>query len=400
MEKHNTTSDFLSNLPKEILGHIVSFLPNESSMETILISTKWRDLWNEAIVRHGTKQDITNILAKFLTSFDDFDPLKHPRKLQLHYDQDHVLLATIANSTKLLLDFNFSPLKKEFIIENIQKHYELQFKLNEEKNITYNNIFSLKTLYLKSISYLTSEVASSIVSRLDHLENLVIVSCNGLKSLSIDSNFELHKLTILDCLELKSLHLKTSKLKSFQYRGSLPWIMPEFHFNLCDAILDFRLGPSCGRIVSKDFDATLLTIKNSQALTLCRWTFEELIWPSISPPYGCFNFYNLRELCWVDSYYKDEYFMDGLFSFLKLCPSLEQLFVTIDDESYSAGRSNSFSMQATKCTKLEHLKVIKFKGFTCRKDEISLAKCLVQLIKGKVPKINTSDGSCLDLEFV
>lgn len=278
MEKDNITNDFLSSLPKEILGHIVSFLPNESSMETILISTKWRDLWNETIVRYGTKQDITNVLAKFLTSFDDFDPLKHPRKLQFHYDQDYALLATIANSTKLLLDFNFSLLKKEFI-ENTQKHYELQFKLNEEKKISYNkcftsNIFSLKTLYLKSISYLTSEVASSIVSSLDHLENLVIVSCNGLKSLSIDSNFELHKLTILDCLELKWLHLKTSKLKSFQYRGSLPWILPEFHFNLSDAILDFRLGLSCGGIKSKDFDATLLTIKNSQALTLCRWTFE------------------------------------------------------------------------------------------------------------------------------
>lgn len=279
MEKDNTKNDLLSNLPKEILGHIVSFLPNESSMETILISTKWRDLWNEAIVRYGTKQDIINVLAKFLTSFDVFDPLKHPRKLQFYFDQDCLLLATISNSTKLLLDFDFSPLKKEFIIENIQKHYELQFKLNEEKKITYNNsftsnIFSLKTLYLKSISYLTSEVASSIISSLDHLENLVIISCNGLKSLSIDSNFELHKLKILDCLELKCLHLKTSKLKSFQYRGSLPWILPEFHFNLSDAILDFRLGPSCGRIRSKDFDATLLTIKNSQALTLCRWTFE------------------------------------------------------------------------------------------------------------------------------
>ncbi|XP_058741026.1 F-box protein At2g39490-like [Vicia villosa] len=374
-------------------------------METILISTKWRDLWNETILRFGTKQDITIVLAKFLTSFDDFDPLKHPRKLQFHYDQDYVLLATIANSTKLQLDFNISPLKKEFIIENIQKHYELQFKLNEEKKITYNksftsNVFSLKTLYLKSISYLTSEVASSIISSLHHLENLVINSCNGLKSLSIVSNFELHKLKILDCLELKFLHLKTSKLKSFQYRGSLPWILPEFHFNLSEAILDFRLGPSCGGIMSKDFDATLLTIKNSQTLTLCRWTFEELIWPSISPPYGCFNFYKLRELCWIDNYQKDEYCKDALFSFLKLCPSLEKLFVMIDDESYSGGRSSSLLMQATKCTKLEHLKVIKFKGFTCRKDEISLAKCLIQLIKGNVPKINTSDGSCLDLDFI
>ena len=39
-------------------------------------------------------------------------------------------------------------------------------------------------------------------------------------------------------------------------------------------------------------------------------------------------------------------------------------------------------------------------GFTSRKDEISLAKCLINLIKGKLPKINTSDGSCLDLEIL
>ncbi|RHN44748.1 putative F-box domain, leucine-rich repeat domain, L domain-containing protein [Medicago truncatula] len=398
MEKENTSKDLFSNLPKEIIGRIVSFLPNESSMETILISTRWRDLWNETIVRYGTKEEITSVVTKFLTSFDDLDPLKHPRKLQFHYE-DKVLLATIANNSKLLLDF--SPLKKEFI-ENIQMHFELHFKLNNQQKISYKsftcNIFSLKSLYLKSISYLTSEVASSIISSLDHLENLVIISCNGLQSLSIDSNFELHKLTILDCLQLKYLHLKTSKLKSFQFRGPLPWILPEFHFNLSDAMLDFRLGPSCGNFKTKDFDATLLTIKNSQVLTLCRWTFEELIWPSICPPYGCFNFYNLRELWWIDNY-KDEYCMDALFSFLKLCPSLEQLFVTIDAKSYSTGRSVSWFMQATKCTKLEHVNLIKFMGFTSRKDEISLAKCLIHLIKGKLPKINISDGSCLD-EFL
>lgn len=274
MEKDSTSKDLFSNLPKEILGHIVSFLPNEIAMETILISTRWRDLWNESIVRYGTKQDITNVVCKFLTSFEELDPLKHPRKLQFHFDEESVLLATIANNSKLLLDF--SPWKKE-LIENIQMHYELQFKLNNQKKISYQSFtsnFLVKTLYLKSIIYLTSEVASSIISNLDHLENLVIISCNGLECLSIDSNFELHKLTILDCLQLKKLHLKTSKLKSFKYQGLMPLIFPEFHFNLSDAMLDFRLGPSCIDIKTKDFDATLLTIKNSQVLTLCRWTFE------------------------------------------------------------------------------------------------------------------------------
>ncbi|KAJ1443129.1 F-box-like domain superfamily [Sesbania bispinosa] len=365
-----TAKDLFSNLPDEILGRIVSFLPNESAMETILLSTRWRDLWNEALVRYGTAEDITDVVAGFLTRFEELDPLKHPRRLQFHFaDEESVVMATIANNSKLLLDF--SPWKKD-LIEIM--HYELQFNLNN-KQISYHpftSTFSVKirTLYLKSIRYLTSEVASTIVSNLEHLENL-----------------------------LESLNLKTSKLKSFRYCGPLPWICPEYHFNLSDAMLDFRQGPSCSNFKTKDFDATLLTIKNSQVLTLCKWTFEDLIWPSISPLSGSFKFYKLIELWWIDSY-NDGYSMDALFSFLKLCPALEQLSVTIDPESYSSGRSNSCLMQATKCTELEHLKVIRFIGFTSRKDEISLAKCLIHLIKGKPPKINTSDGSCLDADFM
>jgi hypothetical protein len=77
--------------------------------------------------------------------------------------------------------------------------------------------------------------------------------------------------------------------------------------------------------------------------------------------------------------------------------------VQIDAESYSAERSNSCLIQSTKCTKLEHLKLIKFMGFTSsevEKMKFYLQKCLIHLIKGKLPKINTSDGSCLDLEFI
>ncbi|XP_020231979.1 F-box protein At2g39490 [Cajanus cajan] len=387
--------DMLSNLPDEILGRIVSFLPNESALETSLLSTRWRDLWNEVLVRHGTEEDIIGVVAGFMTRFEEVDPLKHPRKLQFHFAEEGVVSATVANNNKLMLEF--SPWKEELQMG----YYELVFNLSKQQNITtyqcFPFTFSVKTLYLKSVSSFTSEVATSIISNLDHLENLVIIHCKGLQTLSIDSTSELHKLTILDCLELKSLHLKTSKLKSFRYRGPLPLIRPEYHFNLSDAMLDFRLGFSCSGLKTKDFDATLLTIKNSEVLTLCRWTFEELIWPSISPLSGSFRFYKLRELWWIDNY---EYNMDALFFFLKLCPSLEQLFVTIDPESYSAGRSNSCSMKGTKCTELENLKLIKFMGFTSRKDEISLAKCLIHLIKGKPPNIKSSDGSCLDAMFV
>jgi len=260
--------DLFSNLPDEILGRIVSFLPNESALETSLLSTRWRDLWNEAVVRHGSEEDIIGVVAEFMASFEELDPLKHPRRLQFHFAQEGVVLATVANNSKLMLDFTLWK-------EELQKGYELLFK--QQLMPTYQSFpstFSVKTLYLKSVSCFTSEVASSIVSNLVHLENLVLIECRGLESLSVDSTSELHKLAILDCLELKFLNLRTSKLKSFGFRGPLPLIRPEYHFNLSHAMLDFRLGLSCNEFTTKDFDATLLTIKNSEVLTLCKWTFE------------------------------------------------------------------------------------------------------------------------------
>ncbi|WJX21657.1 hypothetical protein P8452_11058 [Trifolium repens] len=387
--------DLFRNLPDEIVGCIVSFLPNEHALETSLISTRWRDLWNQILVKHGTIEDITSIVAEFLTNFDVLDPLKRPRKLQFHFDDDNSLFAAIATNSKLLLDFSYKKKK-------IERKYELEFNLNKQQ-FTYNLVsptFLVKSLYLKSLSYLTSEVASSIVSNLDHLENLVITDCCGLQSLFIESESKLHKLTILDCLQLKSLHLRTSKLKSFRYRGPLPRIWPESHFNLCHAILDFSQGLSCSDLIAQDFDETLLTIKNSEDLTLCGWIFEALIWPSISPSSGSFIFYKLRELWWIDNH-ENENSINALVSFLKLCPALEQLFVTIDPKSYYVPRSNSGLMQAIKYTKiLEQLKLIKFIGFTNPKDEISVAKNLIQLVKGKPPKIETSCGSYLDVMFM
>ena len=71
-----------------------------------------------------------------------------------------------------------------------------------------------------------------------------------------------------------------------------------------------------------------------------------------------------------------------------------------DPESYSIRRSNSCLMQAAKCTKLEHLKLIKFTSFTSRENEISMAEKLTQLVKGKPPNIKASDGSCLNAVFM
>ncbi|ESW14710.1 hypothetical protein PHAVU_007G010900 [Phaseolus vulgaris] len=378
--------DLFSNLPDEVLRSIVSFLPNESTLETSLISTRWRDLWNQVLVRHGTTQDVAGVVAAFLARFEELDPLKYPRKLQFHFAKDSALFASIATNSKLLLDFPAGN-------KHLERKYELQFMLNKDNIITHHT-FLVKTLYLKSVSHLTSLVASSIVSSLEHLEKLVIVECTGLQSLFIESESKLHMLTILDCPQLKFLHLRTSKLKNFRYSGPLPRIWPESHFNLRYAMLDFRQGPSFSDLKAQDFNQTLLTIKNCETLSLCEWTFETLIWPSISAS-GNFIFYKIRELWWIHNH-KAENSINSLVCFLQLCPALEQLFVMNDSTSYSTPETRSSLIRGTKCTKLEHLRGIKFMGFTNSDDEISVAKTLIELIREDPPKIETSDGSCFD----
>ncbi|KAK7390758.1 hypothetical protein VNO78_18813 [Psophocarpus tetragonolobus] len=67
-----------------------------------------------------------------------------------------------------------------------------------------------------------------------------------------------------------------------------------------------------------------------------------------------------------------------------------------DPICYPAPRSNSYLTQATTYSKLENLKRIKFIGFTNRENEILVAKKLIELIRGELPKTEISDGSCLD----
>lgn len=270
--EENLALDLLSSLPDEILCRVIAFLPCESALETSFLSTRWRDLWNTALVRRGTIADFATAISGFLTQFDERDPLSQPRKLRYHFCKDGVLFATIAANNKLYVDFSTGK-------QGFSKQFSWQLELNHQ-NLPCNQPNSskvatfVKTLNLKSVSSFTCEAVSSIVSNFQFLENLKIIECDGLEALEIDASSKLLSLTILDCPQLKSLHMRSSKLKSFMYRGLLPWLWPEDHFNLKDAMLDFRQGPGDISFKSGDFDATLLTIKNAETLTLCRWTFE------------------------------------------------------------------------------------------------------------------------------
>lgn len=261
----------ISDLPDEVLFRIISLLPFDSARQTIFLSERWRQFWSLALVQHGTAEDVARAVSGFLTNFCEHNPTRNTRRLQYHFGRGSVLEAIIAGYDKLHLDFSTG--KQVF-----PKPFSLELELNNHQNITHQPTsllpFSVKTLSLVSVNFLSSEVVSSIVSGLRVLENLKITECRGLKTLSINSNTKLQHLTVFDCPELKTLLVSTPKLRSFRYRGQLPQVWPEFHYNLVDAMLDSRTGPGHSIFRAEEFDPVLLTIKNAQVLTLCQWIFE------------------------------------------------------------------------------------------------------------------------------
>ncbi|XP_050210739.1 F-box protein At2g39490 [Mercurialis annua] len=361
--------DRISTMPNEILFHIISSLPFDSAKQTILLSKRFKFLWETSLVQHGTYEDTSNAISKFLTNFNEQDPSKNTRKLLFHFINGGFLVAIIAPNHNLILDFS-----------NGNQENCVQFTLrlgfiNSQPSSTFT--FLVKKLHLIAISYLTTEVVSCITSNFRFLETLKITSCNGLQSLSIDSDTKLLSLTIFDCLQLEFLHIRSFKLRIFRFRGLLPSLWPEYHYNLVEAFLDFRQGPRM--MIDRDFGSVLLTIKNVKVLTLCKWTFEALMCPLLSTFVAEFQFYNVKEVWWIESSF-EKYDCDSLISFLKLCPSLEQLFVTIDPKCYSMEKTTKYSLEAGKNTKLKHLKMVTLDGFAKEADEIYLAQCLQQII--------------------
>ncbi|KAH1045685.1 hypothetical protein J1N35_036469 [Gossypium stocksii] len=213
-------------------------------------------------------------MEDFISSLpDELLSSRTTRRFRFHCSEYGLLSAIILPNNKLHLHFS---------AENMQNptYFGWQIELNNPKILSHHqptpSTFFVKTLNLISVNYhLSNEAVSCMVSKFQLLENLKIIGGHRLESMSIDSETKLLSLTIFDCPHLKSLHIRSYKLRTFMYRGKFPWFLSEFHFNPGNAMLDSRQGPASSTLKTCDFDRVLLTIKNSEILTLCKWTFEE-----------------------------------------------------------------------------------------------------------------------------
>lgn len=399
-----TSDDLFNALPDDILGHIISSLPFGCAVRASLLSTRWRGLWKKALQTTQKDGSVEEICGEICYLLDDahqlglstrryefeseLDLLKNCRRLRFNFGQGSFLIATIVPTEALHLDFHTerdeSPSEIGGHLKTDNRWSTSVFTHPSLTSVSPSNM--IRTLHLISVTNLTSKAVSSIIPKFQSLENLIIKGCPGLHFLHIDASDRFSHLMIFNCLHLKYLCINACKLDKFRFRGLFPKFVCASSLCLKDAMLDFEGGQASD---PSSYSRLVPAIRTVKILTLRRWTFEEHM-PIKMFGYQEINLHTrfyfpfnnldyLEELWWIDNS-MDKHNIIVLLSFLKMCPSLENLFISIDPTSYS-GRSTSRRLcEVPQHTRLNHLKFIKLEGVMKDEDKISLAENLLEVV--------------------
>ncbi|OMO96989.1 hypothetical protein COLO4_14928 [Corchorus olitorius] len=178
--------------------------------------------------------------------------------------------------------------------------------------------------------------------------------------------------------------------------GVLPCFsrFPQDLFVAHDALLDFRQGPGIDLDI-KSYEFTIFeSIQDVESLTLCRWFFETVLCRKLKISGENLLFGSLKHLWWIE-YSETIYNSDALISFMKCCPRLERLYVTIDPSSYGVSGTYWYPQKVPWTSSRKNLKVVKLEGFAKEEDEILLAMKLKEVFSAEPLIIAKSDQACL-----
>ncbi|EXB67888.1 F-box protein [Morus notabilis] len=278
----NNKLDLMSDLPCEILRHIISFLPlKEAVRSTSVLSTTWRQLLAPLSVNlePNTKgiANIQQVLGRFLRSYVSHERLKlisfraagDDDGEDLKDDVGLIAMATKGVEKELHLHF----------MENSRKSRTIDhgFHLKMQQTLVLGNVqsfSSLKTLHLRSVDHHATRLVSDLFACCRRLESLTLEKCGGLEDLHVEGCNSLQSLTILDCGDIVSITICARNLKSFSYRGVLPRMQLQSASDLVEANLDFRYGVGGNEFDLEEVLCLLDSLKEVQILTLCGWLLE------------------------------------------------------------------------------------------------------------------------------
>lgn len=244
--------DWLSNLPTDILHHILSFLSISDVVKTSLLSRKWRYAWASTPVLNFDFRDFRNqehclalsydecvvkfwVFVKWVIMIRDASPIYKLRfycdylsgyQLKLLFD-----ICVMRNVQELDIFTGYGVLDYYPLYCAVQGHIEASIhNLNSLVKLEPSTGFwNLKTLNLVGVHFPNAHITEKLLSECGVLENLSLEYCcfKGIKILKISAN-RLRKLNFVNdgpqrwerfCMFKGELELHTPNLESFCYIG-------------------------------------------------------------------------------------------------------------------------------------------------------------------------------------
>ncbi|GFP98340.1 diaminopimelate epimerase chloroplastic [Phtheirospermum japonicum] len=367
-------SDLISSLPDEILHHIISSIPFKQAVQTITLSTSWRRLITSParLKIEATEKMLTNpIIESFVTSGSIF---------QLYVDLHDEPFVIVTNGPHGELHLNFSE-HKQFLVT-------CNFNMILGKHSFSPSFASIKMLHLRSVHHLEGNLVNDLFSRCQFLESLEIAKCHGLENLEIEANACLENFELVDCPNIAKINLSAKNLKTFTYRGAFPIIELVNFPNLVDVRLDLRDGLGNNTFDCEDALSLLFSIKDVEILRVSGWLLEALCCAGVIFRMLDFKFGKLKHLGCVCSEISSK-MRDSLACFLNVTPSLEELFVEVDQTSshvefpmcnqywHEPHMWKDYGTVKSNTCRSQNLKTIDINGFTREKDELLLMDLLL-----------------------
>lgn len=236
-ERKYSMHDMISQLPDEILCHILSGLTIKEAVRTSILSSRWRFLWTyyggyvdfDAMDCRIVQDGMVVLMDEICRQERDCFLKWMSRVLDLH--QGSSIVACRLRSYKIVIPSSYIDSFIEFAIK--KRSLSLQLNFRSWRSFPNKNCYSFPSKFLKPFSFnalmdlrLTYlDVHDEVVQHfLSNCPNLQVLGLTNLKSLAniIVSGLplKLEQLFVRSCKDLEKIEISSSSLTYFQFYGS------------------------------------------------------------------------------------------------------------------------------------------------------------------------------------
>ncbi|KAL5727362.1 hypothetical protein ACHQM5_000570 [Ranunculus cassubicifolius] len=389
------SNDRISQLPDDVLGSILCFLPEKHAIRTSILSKRWTSLW-ESIWVHATNFDFGKEFAqaqsqeqfaatvnKYLLlhtgeSIDKFRvyfPLGEEHKSDL---EKWFEFATTSKGVKEGEEYR-ADIEKwiEFATSKGVKELDLSciISFNQPSGFTCSG--SLQTLRLNRVG-ISDETLESLINNCPALTNLCLRLCFGLGSIKV-SSLSLRCLSVIHS-DAYEIDIFAPNLKSLHFSGD---IFYGYSFRNIAALDDFFISADGGEHteMEHDFMHILSEASHVKVLTTCIGAPMHI---TVVEEYDLgplpIALPNLRELQILIGGKIGEEYLGYVFNFFRkiVCPSLDKIFIDLSGPYIPLPQYDVEQAEVPLSCVFSNLKTIKINQFRGSDTEMKMVKFFLQ----------------------